>query len=404
MTAVSTARQQTQAGLGPLLIAYAGFILLGLPTGILGVAWPSIRDTFGGQNDWFGVLFTASTIGYTLASTSSGRLVARLGMGTFLLLGSLVTLLGLLGYALAPAWWVLVGAGLAAGLGSGVIDAGLNTYVATNHSAGRLNWMHAFFGVGATLGPQVMTRVLDAGIGWQWGYLAVAALQLGLTLAIGLTLPRWWLSRDSDDSTAANGARAVETLRLPVVWFGIALFILYTGIESTGGNWTFTLFAEGRGVDPNAAGLWVSLYWGGLTAGRFLMGAIADRVENNLLLRLCLSGTVFGALLIALNVSGLLNQAGMALMGLAQAAVFPTLIAVTPGRVGPAHAANAIGFQVGAAGVGFAILPSLAGVLAQQIGLESIPPAMVISGLLWLVLYEVSVRWAARRERVAVAN
>ncbi len=398
MTLVAQSKAKPEAGLGLLITSYAGFVLLGLPAGMLGVAWPTIRDSFGGQNDWFSALFIAGTVGYTVASFLSGRVLARLRMGPFMLLFSVLAAFGLLGYALAPSWWLLVVIALLGGLGSGGIDAGLNTYVATNHSAGRLNWLHAFFGVGATLGPYLMNSVLNTAT-WQTGYLVVAVLQGALGVVILLTLSRWRLPADSEGGAGnAPTASMGQTLHLPIVWFGVLLFVLYTGVEATGGNWTYTVFYDGRGITEDTATFWVSLFWGGLTVGRFLMGVIADRVETNLLLRASMGGTVLGAVLVALNGDAVFNVVGMALMGLSQAGIFPTLIAVTPERVGARHAANAIGFQVGAAGAGFALLPSLAGALAESTSLEIIAPMMVIAGLSWIVIYEISVRWSAAQE------
>jgi fucose permease len=373
-------------------IAYAGFVVLGLSGALLGVAWPSIRASFDLSLDAVGALLVATTVGYLVSSFSSGPLLSRVGAGTLLTVSGLVAGAGLVGYALVPAWWVMVLLGLAVGLGVGAIDAGLNTYFATNYSANLMNWLHACFGLGAALGPAIMTAVLDAGRSWRWGYVVAGVLQGLMALCFGLTLDRWRLvgkspAGASTGSTAAatDEVRGGDTLSLPIVWLGIALFFVYTGIEGAAGQWPYTLFTEGRGVAPGTAGLWVSIYWGSLTAGRVLLGLVVDRLGVVRTLRACMLGVMLGSGLVWWSVTSWLGSVGLGLIGFSLAPIFPSLVSQTPRRVGAAHAANAIGFQVAAAGIGMAALPGLAGVLAENLGLEVIGPFLVgASGAMFL--------------------
>ncbi len=387
------------AGLVTLLIAYAAFIVLGLPDGLLGVAWPSIQRTFGVPLDSFGLLILPGTIGYMLASTLSGRLIGRWGIAAFLLGGVTIRALGLLGYAGAPSWVLLLLASFVTGIGTGGVDSGFNTYIATNYSAGRMSWLHASFGIGATIGPLIMTAILTSGRVWQTGYLIVAALQGLMALLVLGVFSRWQIPGNNNPAEAHNNgtAPARATLALPAVWLGIGTFFLYTGIEITGGNWTYTLFTEGRGIEPAVAGTWISLYWGSLTAGRILSGLIVGPLGEERLLRWSMIGAVIGAGLLAVPGAAAINLAGLMLVGFALAAIFPTLISITPARFGAAHAANAIGFQIAAAGLGVALLPGLAGVLAGRIGLEVIAPFMLVVGLLQWGLYEIGLRQAPIR-------
>jgi fucose permease len=171
----TTIRQRTAL---LVALAYAAFVSLGLPDGLTGVAWPSIRTTFGLPLNALGALATTAMIGYLVSSFSSGRMLARLGVGGLLALSCLATAISLLGYGSAPLWGVMVGLGLLAGLGAGAIDAGLNTYAAENFSPRTVNWLHASFGLGAATGPMVMSSVISAGQSWRLGYLIVGVAQL----------------------------------------------------------------------------------------------------------------------------------------------------------------------------------------------------------------------------------
>jgi len=383
-------------------IGYAGFVLLGLSGGLLGVGWPSIRGTFSLSLDAVGVLMVASTAGYLLSSFLSGPLGSRFGRGRHLMVSSLLAGAGLLGCGLAPAWWIMVLSGFLQGLGGGAIDAGTNAYFATNHSASLMNWLHASYGLGATLGPLVLTSLFSVGGSWRWGYAAAGALQGLFAVCFGLTRGGWGLAgagagASADLDAPADQARTGETLRLPAVWLGVALFFLFAGTEGAAGQWPYTLFTEGRSVAPSVAGVWVSVYWGSLMVGRILFGLVVDRLGVVPTVRACMLGAIVGAAALWWNVTDLLSFLGMASIGFWLAPLFPLLISHTPRRVGAAHASNAIGFQVAAASLSFAVLPGLAGVLAENWGLEVISPFLLFCSVAMLLLHELSVRRGARR-------
>jgi fucose permease len=375
-------------------IAYVSFIGLGLSGGMLGVAWPSIRGSFGLSLDAVGALLIAEMVGYLLASFFSGPVVTRIGAGKLLLASAALRVLGLLGYGLAPSWWMVVALGVFTGLGGGAVDAGLNTYFATNHGTTLMNWLHASFGVGAMLGPILVRVVANLGASWRWGYASVGLLHALIALGYGLTLRRWVLAKPhlAEPDVAEEQVRAIDTLRLPMLWASIAMFFMFTGVETATGQWTFSLLTEARSVDADIAGFWTSVYWGGLTVGRILFGPVAEQVGIDRLSRLAMLGLMCGAGLIWWNAAGLSSFLGLVLMGLSMACLFPLAISATPKRVGAAHAANAIGFQIAAAGLGFAFLPALAGVLAQNVSLEVIAPFLLVSSVVMFLLHEVVAR------------
>jgi fucose permease len=295
---------------------------------------------------------------------------------------------------------VIVPLGLATGLGSGAIDAGLNTYFAANHSTKLMNWLHACFGIGATLGPIVMRVSLAVSGSWRWGYVAAGLLHAGFAVCFWLTRDRWTLAESPDAASPeetspppeAQGARAVDTLKLPLVWLGVALFFLYTGVENTTGQWSYSLLTGARSVPPNVAAFWASAYWGSLTVGRIVFGFVTDRLGIERSLRLAMLGAICAAVLIWWNAVNLFGLLGLALMGFAVSPLFPLSVSATPRRVGADHAANAIGFQIALGGLGFSLVPALAGVLAERLGLEVIGPFLLLASIAMFLLHEVAVR------------
>lgn len=377
------------------ILAYLTFVTFGLSEGLLGVGWPSIRTTFGLSFAALGALLTAFTVGYLLSTFTSGRVTAIAGIGVLLAGGNLLAGIGFLGYALAPSWEVMVGCGFLVGIGVGVTEAGLNTHIAMNHSARVLSWSHASFGLGATVGPMIMTAILSLGSSWRYGYALLAALKGLLGAWFGLTLGHWKSSASKPSTASAGSERHAgisDTLRLPIVWLGIILFFLHTGIELTAGQWAYTLFTEARYVDTELAGIWLSIYWGSLTASRLLIGVVSDHISKTQLVRVCLACVTVGSILLWLNPTTVLSFLGLAAIGFCLAPVFPMLISISPKTVGSFHAPNAIGFQVAAAALGGAVFPGLAGVLAARLGLEAIGPFLVMMALLMVLVNEVSVR------------
>jgi fucose permease len=389
-----------------VLLAFSVFILLGMPEGMLGVAWPSIRTTFGAPLEALGLLILGGSGAFMLASFSSGRLVNRFGIAAVLILGCLVRSAGLLGYAFAPSWWLVVSASIIFGFGSGLIDAGMNTHFAITYSERLMNWLHASFGIGATMGPLLMTAILNQNSSWRWGYVLVGLAQGAITLAIIATSSKWRLrpSMLDEDETASPSiesktehsarpaASVSETLHQPIVWLGVAVFFVYAGLEMTVGQWSYTLFTEGRGVDLKTAGLWVGIYWGSFTVGRMIFGVLAGRWPTTAVVRTMMATAIVSAALIWWNPVDWVSFGGLAMLGLAMAPVFPLLTSATDKRMARRFSIHAVGYQVGAASLGIAIIPGLAGILAARLGLEVIGPYQVVIAMSMFGLHEMLVR------------
>lgn len=373
-------------------IAYAGFVILGLYDGSLGVAWPPMRADFGVAVDGLGLLLLVGSAGHILASFSSGRLVGQHGIWLVLVGSSVLGAVGGLAQMAAPTWTVIVIAGFVAGLGRGLMDSGMNTFASARFRPRLLNWLHASFGIGSTSGALLITGLLAVNLGWRAGFAVLGVSNLVLALLFLATRPRWQLREDAVSAETPT-APFRDTLRLPIVWLSVGVFILYTGIELSIGQWTATLLVDGRGMAVTTAGLWTTLYWGSLTIGRIVLGFIETDLVR--LVRFALVGLIIGAALFAANLSTPLNLIGLMLAGFSQAPIFPSLIALTPQRVGTVNAPNAIGFEVGAAGVGAAILPAVAGSLGARFGLDTIMWLMTATAVAMLLLHELIIRRAA---------
>lgn len=402
-----------------ITLCFIAFISLGLPDGLLGVAWPTMRDHFGQPLDALGLLLVSTTAGYLVSGFFSGAINRRLGLGRLLAFSCAATGLSLLAFTLVPFWWMVIAIGTVIGMAAGAIDAGLNTYVATHHSERFMQWLHASFGVGITLGPLIMTAGLDLTETWRTGYWIVGCAQVALGIGFWFTAALWrepgeperhqpvepGLTDDAGHVTATHLEEPkpeVEeaTMRASLghlqVWYSMGLFFVYTGLELTTGLWAYSLLTESRGVDPASAGLWVGVYWGMFTLGRMLAGVFANRLGHHRLVLGSLWLALLGAVLLAWNPLDWIGLVAIGFIGFAFAPIFPGMVSGTKQRVGPEHLNNTMGMQIAAAGIGAASLPSLAGILADRFSLEIIPVYLI-----GFVLILSSVYWASRRHRAA---
>ena len=379
--------------IGLVILSFVAFVALGMPDDLLGVAWPSIRGDFSISLDAIGMFLTALVIGYMTSSFFSGPIVTRFGVGKVLAISCTLTGIALFGYTFVPEWWMMVLLGVIAGFGAGAIDAGLNTYVAAHFSEGLMQWLHASWGVGITLGPIIMTLGLGATDTWHTGYRIVGGFQLFLAACFVLTLPMW---SDNDKPAAHDEPKKLtdyktpmsETMHQPRVWMSALLFFLYVGAEGALGTWIYTLLTESRGIDPTLAGFWAGSYWATFTVGRVIAGLFANRIGINKLVIGGLLGALVGAVLLVWNPSDEVNLLAVAIIGFCIAPIFPAMMSGTSKRVGDHFAANTIGMQMTATGLGTAVIPGVMGVVAKQVSLETIPLILlgVYAGLLGVYL------------------
>jgi fucose permease len=355
------------------LLALLAFVSLGLPDAVLGVAWPTLRREMGRPLDALGLVLGAMVAGYLLSSATSGASSRRLGVGGLLVGSGLLVVIGNGAIAVSPSFALVLVGSFVSGLGGGAIDASINAHAAHHFVPGRVVWLHACWGIGAALGSATMAFFVTRATGWRGGYAAVAS-------AVGLLAFGFWATRrqwhGSHDAVPAPSLLRESLARL-AVRAHVALFFLYTGLESAVGQWAYTLLTEGRGFTAEIAGLATAGYWGSLTVGRLVFGVVAHHVAPPRIVLGAMAVAPLGTLVLASGMGGAWPLAALAALGFAAGPVFPLLISLTPVRVGGEHAANAVGFQVAAASVGAAVVPALAGVLGRHLGLDWIPATLV---------------------------
>lgn len=366
-------------------IIYLAFISLGLPDSMLGAAWPAMHVAFQAPVGQAGSISLVIAAGTVASSLLSSRVVKRYGTGKVVFASVLLTAIALLGISFAPgiAWLYVLAIPL--GLGAGAVDAGLNGYVARHYAARHMNWLHCFWGVGATLGPIIMGFFLSGGNYWQGGYRTVAGLQFLLVLLLFFSLPLW---RENGSAEAARAAAETKTniFRLPGVKWTLVAFFLYCSLEITAGLWCASFLVTMRGLSPANAAQWTSLFYGGITFGRLVSGFLTLRLKSKQLIRLGLCCILLGCGVLLLP--GTEAALGMGLIGLGCAPIYPALLHETPARFGEENSQRLMGIQMASAYVGSTLMPALMGGLTGWASLAIYPWFLLGCGLLMLLSTE----------------
>jgi fucose permease len=367
-----------------LLIIYLAFISLGLPDSLLGSAWPVMFEDLGVPVDYAGLISMIVAGGTVISSLFSGKLIAKFGVAAITTGSVLMTALALLGFSFSHQFLFLCLLSIPLGLGAGSIDAALNNYVALHYQAKHMNWLHSFWGVGAAIGPIIMAGYLAKGVSWNSGYEAVAWIQLILVIILLFSLPLWAKSQESPETIGdQKSPNLIDLLlHLPGLKQTLLVFFCYCTIEATFGLWGASYLVFERGVEVDQAARLTSLYYLGITIGRFFSGVLTAHFTNRQLVYLGQGVIGLGLTLLFLPFSATVVP-GFLLVGLGCAPIFPSLLHDTPANFGEKHAQTIMGMQMASAYVGITLMPFLFGKIASFTGPSSL--LVFLGGFLLLI-------------------
>jgi fucose permease len=349
------------------VLACLGYLGVALPGSTLGLLWPSIRLSLHVPVSDLGILLVFGITASVLASAVTGRFMSRLPAGALLAAGAMSTAVALAAEAAAPRLWVF-GCGMVLfGIGFGVIDAALNAYAASHFGARNITWMHASYGLGATLGPLLITALLTEGFGWRRAFGIMAVIQAAVTCVLTATRRGWQpLARDpapAGPRRVMPGAAAARAL---------AFVAVETGIESAAGIWGYLFLTAGRGLSGQVAGVIVAAYWAMMFAGRAVLGQAAQRLGASRVLAGAIMSVPAGAALMVMPGRGVVPVIGLLIVGLACAPVFPLFILTAqPGS-------QMVGWQVAASAAGGAVVPAGIGLVIGASGAAAVAPSLLL--------------------------
>jgi fucose permease len=357
-----------------LVLMVLAFVALGMPMQGMGVAWPTVAADLGRPLGNLGFLVFVFGAGYGVSTYSSGHLAWRVGAAWLLTGATATSALCLVVIAAGDAWAALVAATLVLGVGSGLLDSGVNSHVALNHGTEAMGILHAGWGVGSILGPGLVTLLLAVGASWRWSFAVVAVAQGALAIGFARAARRGAPARRRSEE--ARPGRPGGTDAVLVV--SVLTFLLYAGLVTATGQWAFSVLSEGRGIGEGAAGIAASGYWAGLTASRFLLGAIGSRLDPNRLLTVCTIATIASLGLFWWAPTPALGIFGLVFSGFAHGVFYPVEVLLTARRFGSGYTPWALGYCFAAANTGVAGLGAVLGLLVDGIGLEVVAPVLLL--------------------------
>lgn len=393
-----------------LAVIYLAFVSLGLPDSLLGAAWPTMSVSLGAPVSWAGGISMTISAGTIVSALLSDRMTLRFGAGRVTACSVGLTALALWGFSMAPNYWVLLALAVPYGLGAGGVDAALNNYVAIHYTSRHMSWLHAMWGVGALSGPYIMGFALNAQQGWQWGYRYIGIIQIVLTAVIIASLPLWKQRRTTDTpqevSSTDDGGTIVETgsqpnapaarplgllgvLRLKGAPEILIMFLCYCAVEQTCILWASTYMVHVDHIDMVIATEFASLFFIGITVGRFANGFLAMRLPDPVMIRIGQAVLLIGIALLLLPAPGDWSTlTGFVVIGLGCAPIYPCVIHSTPTYFGEDKSQAIVGVQMAFAYVGSMLMPALFGLLGQHISMRLLPWYLLAFTALMIVMHE----------------
>lgn len=377
-----------------LPIIYLAFISLGLPDSLLGSAWPSMYPLLGVPVSHAGILSMIISFGTIVSSLNSDRLTRALGAGKVTAISVGMTAAALFGFSISTQFWMLCLWAVPYGLGAGSVDAALNNYVALHYESRHMSWLHCMWGIGTMVSPMVMGRVLAGGGPWTAGYRYIALFQIALTAVLFLSLPLWQKRTDeaAEDGTAPQALSLGQVFRLPGAKEVMLCFFCYCALETTAGLWASSYLTLTRGVAADTAASFASLFYIGITAGRAACGFLTLKLSDTQMIRLGQGVLAVGVAALLVPGPQLLALAGLVLVGVGCAPIYPSIIHATPDHFGADRSQAVIGIQMASAYVGNLVMPPLFGLLANNITPALFPFYLLVLLVLMVFMHEQLVR------------
>lgn len=380
-----------------LVVIYLAFISLGLPDALLGSAWPFMYREFHVPVSYAGAVSMIISIGTIVSSLQSDRMTKKFGTGKVTVFSVALTAIALLGFSVTDSYWMLCLWAIPYGLGAGNVDASLNNYVALHYESHHMSWLHCMWGVGASLGPYIMGYALTGGMGWGTGYRIIAVLQVGLTVILFFSLPLWKKRPGTENMSEADAHREKaltlpEILRIKGAKEIMVAFFCYCALESTVGLWASSYLVLHHGMAADTAAKWGAWFYLGITVGRGFCGFLTMKWNDTTMIR---GGQVIiavGTVCLLLGNGGMPTLAGLILVGLGCAPIYPCIIHSTPERFGADKSQALIGVQMASAYVGSSFMPPVFGILANYLSVAFLPVYLLAILLLMFVMHEKMLR------------
>lgn len=372
-----------------LMIIYLAFFSLGLPDALLGSAWPSMYPALGVPVSYAGIISMIIALGTIVSSLMSDRVTIQLGAGKVTAISVAMTAMALFGFSLSNSFLALCLCAIPYGLGAGSVDAALNNYVALHYESKHMSWLHCMWGIGASIGPYIMGYVLTGGGVWNSGYRMIGILQVVLTAILVLSLPLWKRSsgEKGEEGVSRKALSLPQIIRIPGAKAVMLCFFCYCAIEQTAGLWAASYLNLHKGIPAETAASFAGMFFLGITIGRAFSGFITMKLNDTQMVKLGLGMIAVGIFAMLLPVNSWSAIAGLIVIGLGCAPIYPSMIHSTPVRFGAEQSQAIVGVQMASAYIGTCIMPPIFGILAETISVALLPAYLLGIFILMTVMF-----------------
>ena len=375
-----------------LTIIYISFISLGLPDSLLGSAWPIMYQELNVPLSWSGIIFFICSVGTVISSLASDYLTKKFRAGRVTAISVMMTAVAMIGYSYCKSFLGLCLWSIPYGLGAGSVDAALNNYVALHFESRHMSWLHCMWGVGASIGPYIMSYALLNTGRWNFGYSSIGYMQLGLSIIIMCSVPLW-LKKEKEDR---NEGEVEETEPMPlskVVSIPGAkeimiAFFCYCAMEQTVCLWASSYLVFNRGMQEVVATSFASLFYLGITAGRAINGFLTYKFSDKQLIYMGETIIAAGIGLLLIPEVEIFALVGFALIGIGCAPIYPCIIHSTPEHFGKENSQAMVGVQMASAYVGISLMPPLFGFLSKALNISILPIYLLIILIIEHLMYK----------------
>ncbi len=382
-----------------LALIYIAFISLGLPDSLLGSGWPVMHITLNVPISFMGIISMVISAGTIVSSLFSDKLTKKFGTRIVTVVSVFLTAIALFGFSVSEKFWTLILFAIPYGFGAGAIDAALNNYVALHYTSRHMSWLHCFWGVGTIISPFVMSHALLNST-WNNGYRIVGFIQLGICLLLLITLPVWKINQqNTEDNSKSIGLK--DTLKIKGVPYLLIGFFAYCSAEATAMYWASTYMVEVKNITAEQAARFASLFYIGMTVGRFLSGFIMNKLGDRkmVILGTCVLSCGIISLLIPVE-NPTVSLIGFMIIGLGCAPIYPCIIHSTPNNFEKENSGAIIGIQMASAYVGSTFMPPLFGLLGNMTTFKILPVYLAVFIIIMIGMMELTFRITAKKSEI----
>lgn len=370
-----------------LIVIYLIFISLGLPDSFIGSCWPTISEYFKISRDFQGIFSLIVSFFTITSSFLTIKLTKYLKNYGVIAISIGLTISGLIIIRFSDNYYLLLLAAIPLGFGGGAIDSILNSYVSLHYKAIHLNFLHAFWGIGAFISPLIIGSFIVDPRGFKDAAFVLSIIQTTILIITLSTLVLWVkvdkiYNIDSRNTTNSENNKEnigfFNTFKLRGVIFACITFFSYIAIESLAYSWFTSLCVFGMNIDNDIASKYLSLFYIAISLGRVISGLLSIKIKDKNLIRIGEGILLIGIILLTFKFNFVFMPIALFIIGLGCGPIYPSIVHSTVDKFTSKYASAVMSIQIGFAYMANISVAPLFGILGNATTFLILPYIMLI--------------------------